>query len=152
VANALRAEPPLGLIRAFRTDDGRHPGTIDLKTQGTRLFVDAARVLALAFGIAETHTVQRLRQGAHRLNLPERDLAGLVQAFEFLQLLRFRAHTGALNRERDVLDAPPVDGHAPPDLNRIDPYALSDPDQRLLKECFRQARSVQMLLQQFIPH
>jgi CBS domain-containing protein len=151
-ANALRAEPPLGLIRAFRTDDGRHPGTIDLKTQGTRLFVDAARVLALAFGIAETHTVQRLRQGARRLNLPERDLAGLVQAFEFLQLLRFRAHTGALNRERDVVDAPPVDGHAPPDLNCIDPYALSDPDQRLLKECFRQARSVQLLLQQFIPH
>ena len=142
-ANALRAEPPLGLIRAFRTDDARHPGAIDLKTQGTRLFVDAARVLALAFGIPETHTVQRLRQGARRLNLPERELSGLVQAFEFLQLLRFRAHTGALNRDR---------GDAGADPNCIDPYALSDPDQRLLKECFRQARSVQMLLQQFIPH
>ena len=150
VANALRAEPPLGLIRAFRTDDGRHPGTIDLKTQGTRLFVDAARVLALAFGIHETHTAQRLRQGARRLNLPERDLAGLVQAFEFLQLLRFRAHTGALNPGRDAVDA--AEGvRAPPDPNCIDPYALSDPDQRLLKESFRQARSVQMLLQ-FIPH
>jgi CBS domain-containing protein len=146
----LRAEAPLGLIHAFRTDDGRHPGTIDLKTQGTRLFVDAARVLALAFAIPETHTAQRLRQGARRLNLPERDLAGLVQAFEFLQLLRFRAHTGALNPGRDAVEA--AEGaRAPPNPNCIDPYALSDPDQRLLKECFRQARSVQMLLQ-FIPH
>jgi len=34
----------------------------------------------------------------------------------------------------------------------IDLSVGSDPDQRLLKECFRQARSVQLLLQQFIPH
>jgi CBS domain-containing protein len=124
--NALQSEPPLGLLRAFRTDDGDFPGTVDLKTQGTRLFVDAARVLALEFGIAETHTVRRLRAGMHRINLPERDLAGLIQSFEFLQLLRFRG------------------------LNRIDPYALSDPDQRLLKEAFRQARNLQMLLKQSI--
>jgi hypothetical protein len=83
--------------------------------------------------------------------LPERDLAGLVQAFEFLQLLRFRAHTGALNHARDGVDAA-LGVRAARDLNCIDPYALSDPDQRLLKECFRQARSVQMLLQQLIPH
>jgi CBS domain-containing protein len=91
------------------------------------LFVDAARVFALEFGIAETHTAQRLRSGLRRINLPERDLAGLVQSFEFLQLLRFQS-----------------------ERNRIDPYALSDPDQRLLKEAFRQARSLQMLLKQSI--
>ena len=125
--NALQSEPPLGLIRAFRTDDADFPGRVDLKTQGTRLFVDAARVFALEFGIAETHTVQRLRSGLRRINLPERDLAGLVQSFEFLQLLRFQS-----------------------ERNRIDPYALSDPDQRLLKEAFRQARSLQMLLKQSI--
>ena len=125
--NALQSEPPLGLIRAFRTDDADFPGRVDLKTQGTRLFVDAARVFALEFGIAETHTAQRLRSGMRRVNLPERDLAGLVQSFEFLQLLRFQS-----------------------ERNRIDPYALSDPDQRLLKEAFRQARNLQMLLKQLI--
>ena len=138
--NALQSEPPLGLIRAFRTDDAGFPGTVDLKAQGTRLFVDAARVFSLEFGIAETHTAQRLRVGMRRVNLPERDLAGLIQSFEFLQLLRFRAQCGALPSEHAV----------PADHNRIDPYALSDPDQRLLKEAFRQARILQMLLKQLI--
>jgi len=132
--NALQSEPPLGMIRSFRTDDDDHPGTVDLKSQGTRLFVDAARVLALCFGIPETHTTQRLRQGLRRLNLPERDSAGIIQAFEFIQLLRFRAQCGGAGAPR-----------AP---NRLDPYALSDPDQRLLKEAFRQARSLQALLKQ----
>jgi CBS domain-containing protein len=141
VANALQCEPPLGLIRAFRTDEGEHAGTLNLKTHGTRLFVDAARVLALAFGLAETHTVQRLTRGAHRLHLPERDLAGLVQAFEFLQLLRLRA-----------LRSGPGGARAAADPNRIDPYALSDPDQRSLKEALRQARQLQTLLQQFVAH
>ncbi len=59
-ANALQAEPPLGLIRTFKTDDGEHQGTIDLKTQGTRIFVDAARALALGLGTPETNTSQRL--------------------------------------------------------------------------------------------
>jgi CBS domain-containing protein len=138
--NALQSEPPLGLIRAFRTDDADFPGRVDLKAQGTRLFVDVARVFALEFGIAETHTAQRLRVGVRRINLPERDLAGLIQSFEFLQLLRFRAQCGSLPAEHA--------GHA--DHNRIDPYALSDPDQRLLKEAFRQARNLQMLLKQSI--
>jgi CBS domain-containing protein len=136
--NALQSEPPLGLIRAFRTDDADFPGRVDLKAQGTRLFVDAARVFALEFGIAETHTAQRLRFGMRRVNLPERELAGIIQSFEFLQLLRFRAQCGSLPAEQAV----------PADPNRIDPYALSDPDQRLLREAFRQARHLQMLLKQ----
>jgi CBS domain-containing protein len=75
-----------------------------------------------------------------RVNLPERDLAGLIQSFEFLQLLRFRAQCGSLSAQHAEQA-----GH-----NRIDPYALSDPDQRLLKEAFRQARNLQMLLKQSI--
>jgi CBS domain-containing protein len=48
-ANALTVSPPLGKIRDFVTDDDpEHPGTIDLKKYGVRLFIDAARVFALA--------------------------------------------------------------------------------------------------------
>jgi CBS domain-containing protein len=144
--NALQSEPPLGLIRAFRTDVADFPGRVDLKAQGTRLFVDAARVFALEFSIAETHTAQRLRLGMRRVNLPERDLAGLIQSFEFLQLLRFRAQSGSLSAGH----AEHADHAQHADNNRIDPYALSDPDQRLLKEAFRQARNLQMLLKQSI--
>jgi len=142
--NALQAEPPLGWIRTFRVDEGEYEGTIDLKTHGTRIFVDAARAFALAFAISETNTSQRLRLAGRRLNLEEREVAALVDAYHFLQMLRLRAQRGELDVE------PAGEGEASPRAapNRIDPYALNALDQRMLKEAFRQARTLQSLLQQ----
>jgi CBS domain-containing protein len=122
------------------TDDGIHRGTIDLKADGTRIFVDAARALALAFGIAETGTAPRLRLAGRRLGLEERETGAFADAFHFLQLLRLRAQRGHVGG--DGGPAP----HAAP--NRIDPYALNELDQRMLKEALRQARSLQKLLEQ----
>ncbi len=132
VANALQAEPPLGVIRAFKTDEGEHAGTVDLKTHGTRLFVDAARTFALALGIAETNTTQRLRLAGKKLNIEERHIEGTAESFQFLQMLRLRAQRGDLSTEGG---------------NRIDPYALNQLDQRMLKEALRQARELQRRLQ-----
>jgi CBS domain-containing protein len=137
--NALQAEPPLGVIRSFRTDEGPHAGTIDLKSHGTRLFVDAARAFALAFGIAETNTAQRLRLSGRRLNLPANDVDAIVDAFEYLQMLRLRSQRGGIE--------PSAGGQPHPVPNRIDPYALNELDRRLLKESFRQARTLQQLLE-----
>ena len=129
VQNALEVEPPLGLIRAFAVDDDAGvKGTIDLKTRGARLFVDCARVFALAQGIAETGTASRLRLAGERLHVAERHVGATVDAFHFLQLLRLR--------QQDQ----PASGGNP---NRIDPYALNDVDQRMLKEAFRQAKQLQ---------
>lgn len=129
VQNALEVEPPLGLIRAFAVDDDApHKGTIDLKARGTRLFVDCARVFALAHGIRETGTASRLRLAGMRLSVAERHVAATVDAFHFLQLLRLR------QQER-----PAAAGGG----NRIDPYALNEVDQRMLKEAFRQAKQLQ---------
>ncbi|HET9024807.1 MAG TPA: putative nucleotidyltransferase substrate binding domain-containing protein, partial [Burkholderiaceae bacterium] len=142
-ANALQAEPPLGLIRTFKTDEGQNQGTIDLKTQGTRIFVDAARALALGLGTPETNTVQRLWATARRLNVPDRHVAAAIDAFQFLQMLRLRAQRG------EFID--PTDervGDPDRNRNRIDPYALNELDQRMLKESFRQARELQRRLQQ----
>jgi len=141
-ANALQAEPPLGVIRTFRTDEGPHAGTIDLKSHGTRIFVDAARTFALGLGISETNTVQRLRLAARRLNLGDSETEAAVDAFEFLQMLRLRAQRGGL-------DDSGVDAtrEAAPARNRLNPYALNELDRRLLKEAFRQARSLQQLLE-----
>jgi CBS domain-containing protein len=144
VANALQAEPPLGMIRSFRTDDGEHAGTIDLKTHGTRIFVDAARAFALALGIAETNTAQRLRLAGRRLNIDERETDSAVEAYHFLQMLRLRAQRGALEERHDAGEVPRTT------VNRIDPYALNDLDKRMLKEAFRQARSLQQRLEQTI--
>jgi CBS domain-containing protein len=150
VANALQAEPPLGWIRAFRTDEGDGNGTIDLKTHGTRIFVDAGRAFALALGIGETNTAQRIRLAGRRLNRDEREIAATVDAYHFLQMLRLRAQRGALegagpDGDRDAQR--PRHG-----LNRIDPYALNALDQRMLREALRQARTLQTHLDQSVGH
>ena len=129
VQNALQVEPPLGLIRTFVVDDDvPAKGTLDLKTRGTRLFVDCARVFALAHGIADTGTAARLRIAGERLHVEPRHVGATVDAFHFLQLLRLR------QQDRPAPGADP---------NRIDPYALNDVDQRMLKEAFRQAKQLQ---------
>lgn len=146
VANALQAQPPLGVMRRFRTDDGEHPGTIDLKTHGTRIFVDAARAFALALGIEETNTSQRLRLAGRRLAVDERQTEAAVEAYHFLQMLRLRAQRGDFRPEPRTAGetaAQPVAG-----VNRVDPYALNALDQRMLKEALRQARSLQQQLEQ----
>jgi len=124
--NALEVTPPLGVIRAFATDDDAdHPHTIDLKTRGTRLFVDAARVFALALGIAHTGTAQRLRESGAALKVGARYVDATIEAFHFLQMLRLRQQPA---------------GGTP---NRIDPAGLNEIDQRMLKEALRQARKLQ---------
>ena len=129
VQNALETDAPLGLIRAFAVDDeAAVKGTIDLKARGTRLFVDCARVFALALGIAETGTAARLRLAGERLRVEPRHVDATVEAFHFLQLLRLRQQ-----------DLPAAHGNP----NRIDPYAMHEIDQRMLKEAFRQAKQLQ---------
>jgi CBS domain-containing protein len=129
VQNALEVAPPLGLIRAFVVDDEADvKGTLDLKARGTRLFVDCARVFALALGIPETGTAARMRLAGERLHVPSRYVDAAVEAFHFLQFLRLRQQ-----------DLPGAHRKA----NRIDPYALHEVDQRMLKESFRQAKQLQ---------
>src|SRR6185436_4569050 len=87
VENALQSEPPLGLVRAFVTDDD---GTLDLKVRGTRIFVDAARAFALGFALPETGTAARLRIAGDKLGVEPRHVAATIDGFHFLQLLRLR--------------------------------------------------------------
>jgi len=109
-------------------DDPGVKGTLDLKTRGARLFVDCARVFALAQGIAETGTAARLALAGERLHVEKRHVQATIEAFHFLQLLRLRQQ-----------EQPPLPGHP----NRLDPYSLHEIDQRMLKEAFRQAKQLQ---------
>jgi CBS domain-containing protein len=149
VANALQAEPPLGWIRSFRTDEGEHAGTLDLKTHGTRIFVDAGRAFALAFGIGETNTSQRLRLAGRRLNLDELEITATTDAYHFLQMLRLRAQRGEFLPDGRPDGAGAATGRAPAP-NRVDPDALNELDRRMLKEAFRRARVLQQQLQQTV--
>ena len=133
-ANALTVAPPLGKIRDFVTDaDPAHPGTIDLKKFGARLFIDAARVFALANGIPASNTVQRLRQVAAVTGTPHDELTALIDGFHFIQLLRLRHQ-----------QAEQVQGRAGDNLIR--PDELNEVERRILKEAFRQARKLQQRL------
>jgi CBS domain-containing protein len=131
--NAVQVEPPLGLLRDFVFDKNEvYPHTLDLKTGGARLFVDAARILALANGVGETGTAERLRALAERGKLGREDVDALVQGFFVIQQLRLR-HQQA--------------GTAAGLVNRIDPATLNEFDRLILKEAFKQAKKLQSRLQ-----
>jgi CBS domain-containing protein len=132
-ANALESGPPLGMFRNIVTSGhGRQANTVDLKAQGSRPFVDAARIYALAAGLSQTNTPERLRASGTRLNIPSSEVEAMVDAFHFVLLLRLR-HQHIASGD-------------PGDINRIDPDRLNELDRRILKEAFRQARNVQTRL------
>lgn len=132
--NALDVEPPLGKFRDFVTDlEPEHPGRIDLKKYGSRIFVDVARIYALASGVHVTNTGQRLRQAAQRLNIRIEEINAVVEAMDFIQLLRLR--------HQYLEGEPGVQGN-----NLINPDSLNELDRRILKESFRQARKIQTRL------
>lgn len=132
--NALAVAPPLGKIRDFVTDlEPEHPGAIDLKKYGARLFVDGARIHALAAGVYHTNTLQRLRQAATRLSLNAEEIDAIIEAFNFIQLLRLR--------QQQFDGVAGEQGH-----NLVYPERLNELDRRILKEAFRHARKLQQKL------
>ena len=132
--NALTNRPPLGVVRDFTlSDDPEHPKTIDLKVNGATLFIDAARVLALAEGVSATGTVKRLREAGARRGLAKDETEGWVTAFHYLQLFRLRLQVQQVQK-----------GETP--SNHLDPERLNDLDRRLLKEALRASRGLQQRL------
>jgi CBS domain-containing protein len=132
--NALRNQPPLGLVRDFVTEsEGEHAHMLDLKLRGATPFVDGARLLALAHELPETGTLARLRAAARAGVVDEAEAESWCDAYAFIQLRRMRLHQRQ-EREGRALD------------NHVDPDTLSDIDRRILKEAFRQARKLQARL------
>ena len=129
--NALGNRPPLGLVRDFVTDgDGVEAGTLDLKIHGATLFVDAARIFALAVGAGETSTVARLRAAASAWKLDDAEVGGWIEAFHHIQQLRLRLHRQQVEQGEAM-------------SNRVDPADLSTLDRTFLKEALRQAKRLQ---------
>lgn len=127
-ANAALTRPPLGLFGDIVGGEG---GTIDLKRQAARIFVDCARILALAAGVGAVSTIERLRATGPRIRMSDDDVATAIDAFQFVQMLRLRAQDSL---ERGTGAAEP---------NRIDPETLNSLDRRILREALRQARKLQ---------
>ena len=122
---------------AATEQDGRD--VIDLKLQGTALFVDAARLLALAQGLPDLATRARLAGAAQRLGVAASESEAWVGAFEFLQMLRLQLQL-----------ATPEGGTAAPgpaNPNLLDIGTLNDIHLRMLKESLRLARRLQQRIE-----
>jgi CBS domain-containing protein len=105
-----------------------------MKLHGTAVFVDAARCLALAHGLAAVGTRDRLLGAGQAMGVPAAERESWAAAFEVLQMLRLRAQGVA------------EDGAAqaePGNPNRVGLDLLNDLDRRLLRDALRVARSLQ---------
>jgi len=137
--NALEHRAPLNWRGAVDTRSLHGHEVIDLKLQGTAIFVDAARIHALAHGAPATGTRARLEAAAQALGVDAREGEAWVAAFEFLQLLRLQVQ---LDPGR-----PPAVPAEPGNANLVDVHALNDIDRRMLKESLRVARALQQRLE-----
>jgi CBS domain-containing protein len=129
----LSTRSPLGIFGGFVYDSNEFPHTIDLKMHGTQPFVGAARVYALARGVTHTNTAQRLRLAGQRIGLGPDDIAAAVEAFYYIQLMRFRRQ----------LEPHVEDGN----VNRVDPARLNELERRTLKEALRQGGKLRKRLE-----
>jgi len=134
VFNALRNQPPLGLLRDFSlARGGDHQHTLDLKVNGVQLFVEAARIFSLSRGIQATHTVERLEAAGRARGIPALEISAWRDAFRTIQRLRLRLNTEQLAQGAAM-------------HNFLDPDTLNDLDRNMLKESLRQARNLQSRL------
>jgi CBS domain-containing protein len=130
-ANAMNLKPPLGLFGDFKLSSrGAHPKTLNLKLHGTAPFVDAARIMALAGGITETNSVERLRQAGARGVARQTDTDAWINAYEHIQMLRMRLNQDQARRGEAL-------------SNHVSPDVLDALDRRILRETFKQAQSLQ---------
>jgi CBS domain-containing protein len=136
--NALRNAVPLNWRGAIVTHDEGGHRWLDLKLNASMPFVDAARLYALAHGVAATGTRARLEAAAGPMQTEPRELRHWCESFEFVQMLRLRVQIATHDAPGDGAAAHP---------NRIDVASLSDIDRRVLKDALGAARSLQQRME-----
>jgi CBS domain-containing protein len=122
---ALEGRPALGRLGGFATEEGK----INLKLHGAKVFVDAARVYALAHGLQQTNTAARLRAAATHIGLT--DVSAMADAFYVVQGLRLRIQARSPQAGME---------------NRIAPQSMNRLERATLKEALRLARELQSRL------
>lgn len=124
---ALQGGPALGRFGRLATEEGM----INLKLHGVKVFVDAARVYALAHGLQQTNTAERLRAAAAGMGMGERDISSTVDAFYYVQSLRLRLQARSAQAGLE---------------NRVAAEALNRLERATLKEALRLGRELQRRL------
>ncbi len=138
-ANALRNGPALNWHGGIDAQSRGGHEVVDLKLHGTAIYVDAARLYALAHGVSGTSTRARFAAVATAMGAPAQEAESWVDGFEYLQMLRLQVQ---LLRESGAPDRG-SDGNP----NLVDVAKLNDIDHRVLKESLRVARRLQQRIQ-----
>ena len=107
----------------------------DLKTGGTALFVDAARLWAFAHRLEPLGTVPRLLAAAHAMRVPAQEAQSWCDGFLALQRLRLQC-------QREL-----ITGADPQERTRVAWDALSLAQRQQLKQALRAARVVQQRIE-----
>ena len=129
--NALNLRPPLGFFRDFvLKQNGENKDTLDLKHNGIAPIVDLARIYALSEGISSVNTIERLKQAAGTPSLSKASAANLVDAFEFLSMLRMVNQANKLQQ-----------GLQP--NNYLSPKDISKLEREHLKDAFKVIKTMQ---------
>lgn len=129
-ANALHAEVPLNFRGEVALEEH---GEVDLKKFGSRIFVDAARIFALACGERSVNSAERLRRAGPAAGLLEDEIAAVDAAF---------SHVLRLRLQQQAADAAggKVVGYG------LKPASLHEMDRAILRESLKLARRLQQRL------
>ena len=135
VANALTHRPPMGFFRNIvLIQGGEHDNTFDIKHRGIVPVVDLARVYALAEGVAEVNTTERLRAAAGRRAVSEQGARDLEDAYELIATLRIQHQARQLSRGEQA-------------DNFISPKELAALERNNLKDAFGIIATMQQALE-----
>jgi CBS domain-containing protein len=136
VSEGLKFKPPLTFFKGFVVErSGEHKGKLDLKKGGIFPITHGIRCLSLFNGILERNTYDRVRVLMERGILEENFGRDLLEAYRFLNMLRFREQADKI-----------IKGKEP--NNYIDPEKLSKQEKGLLKDAFRVVENFQEFLRQ----
>ena len=136
ISNALKHQPPLGLLRGFATiRSGEHKNHIDMKHNGVVPVADLARVYALQGRLTEANTRARLEAAEHSGIISVSGARDLIDAYDLIAQLRLEGQAALVKAGRK------------PD-NFLAPSDLSDFERSHLRDAFVVVRTMQSALGQ----
>ena len=122
---ACEWQPPLGFFRGLVVARrGEYRNTLEIKAGGIAPVVQIARLHAIAAGVDEVSTLDRLDAAARAGTISRNDAENLAEAFRFLRRLAYRHHALQIAEGR-------------PQDNNVDPRSLGNKDRHRLRAAFR---------------
>lgn len=131
VANSLKHQPPLGLLRGLATiRSGDHRDLLDLKHRGVVPIVDLARIYTLQGCLHPVNTRARLEAAIGAGILSASGGADLLDAYDLIATMRLEWQVGQIKVGADA-------------SNYLDPSSLSDFERSHLRDAFVVVKTMQ---------